>query len=282
MDPRAWRRFRKNRGALFGATLVVFVLLTAMFGPLFTGVNPDKQFSNGVDATTGLPLAPNTTFVMGTDPIGRDEMARLLYGGRISLAVALSATLVAVMLGASIGFAAGYLGGHVDTAAMRTVDVLLSLPFLLIVIALHRILESPSLWLLALILGGLSWTTLARVTRTRTEQIRHLEFIDAARALGYSEWHILLRHVIPNAMAPSIILGTTLVAQMVIAESSMSFLGLGVEPPTASWGSMLQEGMGYIGHAPRLVIYPGLFIVLTVFGFNLLGEGLRDALDPKA
>ena len=180
-----------------------------------------------------------------------------------------------------VGIIAGYFGGTVDSVAMRSVDVLLSVPFLLIAIAINRLVNNPALWTLYLLLGLLSWTTLARVTRAKTQQVRELDYVQAARALGMSQPRILLRHVLPNVLAPAIVIGTTMVAQMIIVESTMSFLGLGVKPPQSSWGSMLQQAQDLFTHAPRLVVYPGAMIVATVFGFNLLGEGLRDALDPK-
>ncbi|MBK8168858.1 MAG: ABC transporter permease [Sandaracinaceae bacterium] len=282
MDPRAWRRFRKNKGAIVGALLVLFVTLTAFLGPLAAPKDPDLQYSEGLDATTGLPVAANAQFRMGADQLGRDELSRLLHGGRVSMQVAFGATALAVFVGLAIGVATGFFGGVFDTATMRLVDVLLSMPFLLIVIVINQVFDSPSLAVLYVLLGLLSWTTLARVTRAKTMQVRELEFVQAARALGMSRSRIVVRHVLPNVIQPAIILGSTLVAQIIIVESAMSFLGLGVRPPTSSWGTMLHDGVGFISNAPRLVLLPGALIVAAVFGFNLLGEGLRDALDPKS
>ncbi|RLB54257.1 MAG: ABC transporter permease [Deltaproteobacteria bacterium] len=282
-DPRALRRFRKNRGATAGLALVVLVTLTAVVGPLLAPHSPEEQNLEELLHDNGLPIAPgeNPAHPLGADTLGRDELSRLLHGGAVSMQVALFATALAVFIGLSIGIISGYFGGAVDMFAMRGVDILLSLPFLLIVIAIQRVVDRPELWTLFLLLGLLSWTTLARVTRAKTMQVRELEYVQAARALGMSRRRILLRHVLPNVMGPAIVIGTTLVAQMIIVESAMSFLGFGVQPPNASWGSMLREGQQYLSHAPRLVLYPGLLIMATVFGFNLLGEGLRDALDPK-
>lgn len=280
MDPRAWRRFRRNRGALAGAALVTFVLSTAIVGPFFAPADPDRQFSEALEAD-GTPVAPGGRFVLGADTLGRDELSRLLHGGRASLLAALSATSIAVALGLLLGTAAGYFGGVLDSVAMQLVDVLQSLPFLLIAITVNRVVSQPSIVVLVLLLGLLSWTTLARITRAKTMQVRELEFVQAARALGMSEWRILFRHVIPNVMGPAIVIGTTLVANTILVESAMSFLGLGVPPPTSTWGTMLHDSQDMMSLAPRLVFYPGLFILMTVFGFNLLGEGLRDALDPK-
>lgn len=281
MDPRALRRFRKNKGAVFGAGLVVLVLSSAFAGPMVAPHDPNEQHADGLIRPDGLPVTSSDKFPLGTDPIGRDELSRLLHGGRVSMLVALGATLIAVFMGMLVGVLSGFIGGAVDTFSMRSVDILLSLPFLLIAIALNRVIDDPALWVLCMVLGLLSWTTLARVVRAKTMQTRELEYVQAARALGMNPVRIVLRHVVPNVMGPAIVLGTTLVAQMIIVESAMSYLGLGVQPPQASWGSMLYDGQQMMTYAPRLVVLPGLFIVATVFGFNLVGEGLRDAFDPK-
>lgn len=280
MDPRALGRFRRNSGAMLGAALVLGVLAVAIFGPFFAPYDPAHQFAEGL-RPDGLPVGPTAAHWLGTDSLGRDELSRLLYGGRISLAVALSATLLAVLLGLSIGVLSGYRRGAFDATSMQAADVLQSVPFLLLAIALNKVIDRPEIWSLALLLGTLSWTSLARVTRTKTLQVRELDFVHAARALGVSEARIVLRHVLPNVLGPAIILGTSLVAQMILAESAMSFLGVGVQPPTSTWASMLRDGEELMSLAPRLVLYPGLVIALTSFGFNLVGEGLRDALDPK-
>lgn len=280
MDPRALGRFRRNSGAMIGAGLVLFVVLFAIFGPSCAPFDPDHQFPDGL-RDDGTPLLPSAVHWLGTDALGRDELSRLLYGGRISLAVALSATLLAVLLGLTIGVIAGYRRGTFDALSMQAADVFQSVPFLLLAIALNKVIDRPELWSLALLLGSLSWTALARVTRTKTRQVRELDFVHAARALGVSETRIVFRHVLPNVLGPAIVLGTSLVAQMILAESAMSYLGVGVQPPTSTWASMLRDGQDLMSLAPRLVLVPGLVIALTTFGFNLVGEGLRDALDPK-
>jgi len=282
-DPRAWRRFRRNKGAIAGAALVALVTGTAFLGPIVAPHDPAEQKREVLLHLDGTPAAPSevTGYPLGADSIGRDELSRLLHGGKVSLQVAFLATGLAVLIGLIVGIFTGYFGRWVDFAGMRVVDVLLSLPFLLVAIAVKRVVDSPGLWGLYLILGLLSWTTLARVTRAKTMQVRELEFIQATRALGMSHGRIIFRHVLPNVLGPAIVIGTTMVAHMIIAESAMSYLGLGVTPPEASWGSMLREGEDLLSHAPRLVVYPGLLIMATVFGFNLMGEGLRDAFDPK-
>ncbi|MCB9591247.1 MAG: ABC transporter permease [Sandaracinaceae bacterium] len=279
-DPRAWRRFKKNRGAVAGGVLVIAVMTVGFVGPMLAPHPPDDIFDAGL-TEDGTPVGPNDLFVLGADNIGRDELSRLLYGGRVSLSVALTAVAIAGLLGFGAGLVSGYFKGALDLSLMAIVDFVLSLPFLLIAIALNRVIENPALWTLCLLLGLLSWTTLARVTRAKTLQVRELEYVHAARALGATHLRILLRHVLPNVLGPAIVIGSTMIANMIIVESAMSFLGLGVKPPTASWGSMLRDGQEYLQYAPRLILYPGALIVMTVFGFNLLGEGLRDALDPK-
>ena len=281
LDPRAARRFRKNRGALLGAGLVLLVTLFSVVGPFVAPHAPDEQFRDGLTAR-GLPLGPGSTFLLGTDTLGRDELSRLLHGGAVSMQVAFFATGLALALGLTVGISSGYFRGPLDHASMRLVDVLLSLPFLLVAIAVNRAVANPSLWSLYLLLGCLSWPSLARVTRTKVQQVTELDFIAAAQALGAKPLRVLVRHVFPNVIGPAVVIGTTMVADMIIAESAMSFLGLGVQPPQASWGSMLYEGRDAVSSAPHLLIAPGVLIAMTVFGFNLVGEGLRDALDPKA
>ncbi len=280
MDPRAWRRFRRNRSALVGVALVTFVLGTAFVGPAFAPANPDHQFEEGLDEN-GTPRTPGPSMLLGADTMGRDELSRLLHGGRASLGAALSATLIAVFIGLSIGTVAGYFGGRIDAFSMQVIDVMQSMPFLLIAITVNRVIDTPSIIVLIVLLGLLSWTTLARITRAKALQVAQAEYVQAARALGMSEWRILTRHVLPNVMGPAIVIGTTLVANTILIESTMSFLGVGVPPPTSTWGTMLYEAQDMMSLAPRLVLFPGFFVVATVFGFNLLGEGLRDAFDPK-
>ncbi|MET0343513.1 MAG: ABC transporter permease [Polyangiales bacterium] len=279
-ESRWFRSLRTNRSAIVGVVLVTTAIVLAFAGPELSPRLPDQQFSEGL-SELGVPRGPSADFLLGNDAVGRDELARLLHGGRVSLMVALLATTIAVVLGLGVGLAAGYFGGLLDGAAMRAIDTLLSLPFLLIAIAVHRAIASPGVATLCVLLGCLSWPALARVTRTKVMQVRRQEFVLAAMALGGGSARILLLHVMPNVLGPAVILGTGMVADMIVVESAMSFLGLGVAPPRASWGSMLYESRELMAHAPHLLVAPGVMIVLTVLGFNLLGEGLRDALDPR-
>lgn len=282
MDPRAWRRFRKNKGALFGGILVVLVTTLAVIGPFVAPHDPNEQQREILIDDNFEPVRPFQLpgHPLGADSTGRDELSRLLYGGQVSMMVAYFATALAIFIGVLAGITSGYFGGWIDFAWMRSVDLLLSLPFLLVAIAIQAAVADTTLLFLIVLLALLSWTRLARVTRAKVMQVRALEYVQAAEALGMSHMRILLRHVLPNVLGPIIVLGTTLVARMIIFESSLSFLGLGVEPPDASWGSMLNEGHLELAY-PHLMIFPAVLIVATVFGFNLLGEGLRDAFDPK-
>lgn len=281
LESRWLRSFRTNRGAVVGLVLVASAILLSFCGPGLPLRPPNEQFREGL-SDLGIPLSPNREFLLGTDLLGRDELSRLVHGGRVSMEVALVATFIALALGLSIGVVSGFYGGIVDSIAMRATDTLLSLPFLLIAIAVNRAIAQPEISSLYLLLGFFSWPALARVTRAKVMQVKQLEFVSAARALGARDLRVLVRHVLPNVIGPAVVLGTGMVADMIIVESAMSFLGLGVQPPQASWGSMLYEGRELITHAPHLVIAPAAMIVIAVFGFNLLGEGLRDALDPKA
>lgn len=283
MDSRAFRRFRRNKGALAGLVLVVAVTFLGILGPWLAPHDPVEQFTDTLLLDTGLPAGPGVVsgHWLGGDILARDELSRLLSGARVSMLVAYLATALAVLIGVALGLVSGYMGGRVDTILMRLVDVVLSMPFLLLAIVMQRVWDTPGIWTICIVLGVLSWTTLARVTRAKTMEARELDYIQAARALGLRHFRILARHVLPNVMGPIVAIATILVARMIIAESALSFLGLGVRPPTASWGSMLNDSQSLLLGVPRLTLYPAVLISMAVFGFNLFGEGLRDAFDPK-
>ena len=283
MDSRAFRRFRRNKGALAGLVLVVAVTVLGLLGPWLAPYDPVEQFTDALLLGNGLPAGPGAEpgHWLGGDILARDELSRLLSGARVSMLVAYLATALAVLIGVTVGLVSGYVGGRVDTLLMRIVDVVLSMPFLLIAIVMQRVWDAPGIWTICVVLGVLSWTTLARVTRAKTMEARELDYVLAARALGLRHIRILARHVLPNVIGPIIAIATILVARMIIAESALSFLGLGVRPPTASWGSMLNDSQSLLLGVPRLTLYPAVLISMAVFGFNLFGEGLRDAFDPK-
>jgi ABC-type dipeptide/oligopeptide/nickel transport system permease subunit len=283
MDSRAFRRFRRNKGALAGLVLVVTVTALGLLGPWLAPCDPVEQFTDELLLDNGLPAGPGVEpgHWLGGDILARDELSRLLSGARVSMLVAYMATALAVLIGVTLGLLSGYIGGRLDTSLMRLVDVVLSMPFLLIAIVMQRVWDAPGIWTICIVLGILSWTTLARVTRAKTMEARELDYIQAARALGLHHFRILTRHVLPNVIGPLIAIATILVARMIIAESALSFLGLGIRPPTASWGSMLNDSQSLLLGVPRLTLYPAVLISMAVFGFNLFGEGLRDAFDPK-
>ncbi len=285
LDPRAWKRFKRHRGALAGGVLVILLACAAVFGPLFAVHDPlVSDFANGV-AELGKPAGPSAAHWLGVDGIYRDHLTRLLYGARISLTVALLATAISAIVGAGVGMVSGYARGtnfqFLDTALMRFVDIGLSFPYLLLVMAIGAAVGETSVVTLLAILGFTSWFTTARVIRSKTIQVRSLDFISASRAIGLGPGRILLRHILPNVAGPLIVIATTSVAQMIIAESALSFLQVGLPPPIPTWGRMLEEGQKFAGVAPGLLVAPATCIFLSVLAFNWLGEGLRDALDPK-
>jgi ABC-type dipeptide/oligopeptide/nickel transport system permease subunit len=283
MNSRAFRRFRRNKGALLGLVLVLLVTFLGLAGPWLAPFDPAEQFTDTLIQANGLPVGPGVVsgHRLGGDGLGRDELSRLLHGARVSMLVAYLATAIALFIGVAVGLIAGYVGGFTDILLMRGVDLVLSMPFLLLAIVMQRVWDAPGVLAICIVLGVLSWTTLARITRAKTMEARELDYIQAARALGFRHTRILLRHVLPNVAGPIIAIATILVARMIIAESALSFLGLGVRPPIASWGSMLNDSQSLLLGLPRLTVYPAVLISFAVFGFNLFGEGLRDAFDPK-
>lgn len=272
----------RNRTAIVGSVIVAAILLFALFGPLLVTRDPNaSDFVNGISADH-LPVGPSAAFPLGTDRLFRDQLSRLAVGARVSLFIGLAATLVASFVGAVVGIVAGWFEGRaVDTVLMRIVDVGLAFPFLLIVMALGAALDRTTATTIFLTLGLTGWLGTARVLRAKTLQIRHHDFVIAARALGQSTPRILLRHVLPNVMGPLVVVSTVSVAQMILAESVLSYLGAGIAPPTPTWGHMLFDGQDYVTTSPWIAVAPGAAIMLSVLGFNLLGEGLRDALDPQ-
>ena len=275
------QRAGAHPGIRIGGTLVVFIALIAVLGPLLAPYNPGLQDMNSGLDMEGAPSGFSSVHWLGCDALGRDVLSRLLHGARISLIVGVCATLISMVIGVSIGLFAGYFRGLVDAAAMRTVDVVMSFPFLLLCIALVGVRQERGISNVLLVLGLLGWTTMARVVRGKVLAEREKEYVEAARALGMGHLRIMFRHVLPNVVGPVMVLATLGVAGSVLAESVLSYLGLGVPPPTPSWGSMISEGQPWYRLAPRLIFLPGGLILLTVLGFNLLGEGLRDVLDPR-
>lgn len=281
MSPAA-RRLLAHPGVRVGGGLVVAVVLVALLGPLFAPADPAAQDITHGLGPLGEPVGPGPAALLGTDPLGRDVLSRALYGARVSLAVGFASTAISLGIGVAVGLVAGYFRGWIDTVLMRAADVVLSFPFLLLCIALVGVREERGISNVFVVLGLLGWTTMARVVRGKVLSVREMDFVEAARAMGLGHTRILVRHVLPNVIGPVVVLATLGVAGSILAESVLSYLGLGVPPPTPSWGAMISEGQGWYRLAPRLIWIPGGLVLLTVLGFNLLGEGLRDVLDPRA
>lgn len=281
----AWRRLRKNWLAMASLGFFVFIVLVCYLLPLLPMVpDPDRTLpelqSLPAGATATSREGESVFYLLGSDPLGRDIFSRILYGGRISLMVGFIATAVSLTIGVIYGATAGYLGGRLDAFMMRIVDILYALPFMIIVIILTTFFNN-SLWLLFVCIGAVEWLTMARIVRGQVLSLKNQEFVDAARSLGLSQSHIIFRHLIPNTLGPVIVYTTLTVPAVMRLEAILSFLGLGVQPPSASWGSLIKEGADRMASDPSLLIYPALVFGLTLFSLNFLGDGLRDALDPK-
>jgi peptide/nickel transport system permease protein len=279
----AWRRMKRDRMAMLGAVLVLLITLAALFAPLLAPHDPANQYRDGL-TLDGQPI-PSTLlngslrFPLGTDANGRDLLSRILFGARISLLVGVLANTLAVSLGVLIGSVAGYFGGRLETLLMRFTDIMMAFPTLLLAMTLVAILK-PSVWIIIVVIGAVYWTWIARVVYGQVVALRDRDYVIASRALGADRLFTLFRHILPHLVPTIIVWGTLGIATNVMLEASLSYLGIGVQPPTPSWGGMIQQAQSFYRSAPWLVIFPGLAIMLTVFAFNLLGDGLRDALDP--
>jgi peptide/nickel transport system permease protein len=278
----AWRRFWRDPGAVAGVAIVALLVLMAIFAPTLAPYDPSQPFDDGL-TIQGMPvpstLPSSAQFIFGTDPSGRDMLSRIIYGARVSLTVGVLANALVVVLGVLIGAVSGYSRGWVGNLLMRFTDVMLAFPTLLLATALVAVL-SPSITIIIVVIGVVYWTGLARVVQGQVLGLREQDFVTAARCLGVPSSRILLRHILPHLIPTAIVWGTLGIATNVMLEASLSFLGIGVQPPTPSWGRMISEGQTYYRAAPWLILFPGIAIMLTVLGFNLLGDGLRDALDP--
>ena len=300
----AWKRLLKNKLAVFGMFVLIFMVIAVIVGPYIvkaaTGFSYDTMPTDG-DLARSMP--PSLTHPMGTDDAGRDLLARVLQGGRISLMVGIISTLVSLLIGVSYGAIAGYLGGFIDNVMMRIVDIFYSIPYILIVIVLLAVFGGPStpewikwlstsiggatnqglsqIFLLFFALGLVSWLTMARVVRGQVLSLKNQEFVLAAKATGVSTFGIIFRHLIPNTLGPVIVYATLTIPSVMLTEAFLSFLGLGVQPPFASWGSLAADGIKNVAIFPWQLIAPGVTMALTLFSLNFLGDGLRDALDPQ-
>jgi oligopeptide transport system permease protein len=271
----AWRRLRRNRAAVAAAVILALISLLAILAPSLPGLaDPAQQ-----DLRLGA-AAPSAAHWFGTDDLGRDTLARVLHGGRISLLVGLVGTLVSLLIGVAYGAVAGYRGGRLDEFMMRIVDVLYSLPYIFLVILL-LVFFSRSLIMLFVALGLVQWLTMARIVRGQVLSLKSQAFVEAARALGATDASIIFRHIVPNTLGPVVVYTTLTVPAVILQEAFLSFLGLGVQPPAASWGTLVSDGARVLALFPWLVIFPGAALSLTLLCFNFLGDGLRDALDPQ-
>jgi peptide/nickel transport system permease protein len=271
---RAWRRLLRRGGALFGLVVVAFFVLIALAAPW---IAPHDPLATSWNAVRG---APSATYLFGADELGRDVLSRIIWGARASILAGVVSVSISIALGVPIGMAAGYLGRWADALISRVTDAMLACPFLILAIALAAFL-GPSLTNAMIAIGISATPVFIRLTRAQVLAAKSEDYVEAARALGNPHLRIALRHIFPNIVAPLIVQATLAIAAAVIAEASLSFLGLGQQPPAPSWGSMLNTARNYVDQAPWMAIWPGLSIFLLVLSFNLLGDGLRDALDPR-
>ncbi len=269
-----WKRFRCNRFAVAGGIIVLVLFVIAFLAPYVTPYRPTT-----IDAYHVL-LPPSSLHWMGTDELGRDVFTRVVYGARISLLVGFVAVGIYIIIGTLIGLVSGFYGRWVDSVLMRFVDIMLCFPTFFLILAVIAMI-GPSIWLIMVVIGVTNWMGVARLVRAEVLSIRERDYILAARAIGASDLRIIFRHILPNAMGPVLVAATLGVAGAILTESALSFLGIGVQPPTPSWGNILTSGKDYIEFAWWLSLYPGLAILVTVLAYNLLGEGIRDAIDPR-
>ncbi|HTN28618.1 MAG TPA: ABC transporter permease subunit [Burkholderiales bacterium] len=271
----AWARLRKNRMAVFGAIALAIIAAASLIGPLVIAHGYEEQ-----NLLLGA-APPSAAHPLGTDKLGRDQLARILYGGRVSLLVGIAATAVSLTIGLLWGSVAAYFGGKVDAVMMRTVDILYALPFTIFVILLMTVFGRNFI-LLFVAIGAVEWLTMARIVRGQVLALKKQEFIEAAIALGLRKRRIILRHLIPNVLGPVAVYTTLTIPAVMLLEAFLSFLGLGVQPPMSSWGLLIKEGAEMMEEAPWLLLYPAALFTLTLFSLNFLGDGLRDALDVRA
>ena len=269
-----WRRFRRNKLAMVGLGILVLLVITAIFAPWIAPYGPEER------SPGAFRQAPSLDHYFGTDTIGLDVFSRVVYGARISLKIGIIATVISLTIGLFLGAIAGFFGGASDTLIMRTTDVGLAIPYIVLAVAIASIM-GKGVNTVIIVIGLTGWLGIARIVRSSFLSLKQLEYVEASHALGYSRWRIMFRHILPNALQPIIVYGTIAVGGVILAEAALSFLGVGPVYPTPSWGLMVSEGKSVISVAPHMLIFPGLAIFLTVLAFVFIGDGLRDALDPK-
>ena len=277
--PALWKGFRRQPGALLGLVIAALLAVVCIFAPWLSPHDPTTQFPDGL-SDLGAPLPPGHGFVFGTDALGRDLYARLIFGTRTSLIIALLSNLIATGVALLLGTLAGYFGGLTDALIMRLTDVLISFPVLLLAAFLAAVLR-PGIGVIIGVIGGVSWFYLARIVRAELLSVKQREYIEAARAIGASDARIIFRHALPQVMGLVLVYSTLNFSTTVLFVAALSYVGIGVQPPTPDWGNMIADGSQYLTVSPWLVIFPGVFLGLSVLAFNLLGDGLQQALDPK-
>ena len=284
-----WRlgieRLRRDRAAMISLGIIVAIVLIAIFAPVIAAIvghGPNQQFTAPIGQTAeGQPVGPSTTFWMGTDTVGRDVLVRIAYGARISLIVGLVATVLTVAIGAIVGLASAYFGGLTDSVLARVMDWLLAVPFLLLAISLVSVI-GPGLTVLIIVIGFLGWASVGRIVRGQVLSIREKEYVEAARSLGAGPWRIMFIDILPNVIAPIIVYTSLLIPVTIVAEASLSFLGVGIPPPTADWGQMIADSQSvYQYGAWWYLVFPSLALLITTLAFNIFGDGVRDAFDPR-
>ncbi len=268
-----WRRFRRNKLAVAGIAFIVLLILVAIFAPLVAPYSITER-------TGELRQPPSADHLFGTDRIGRDVFSRVVFGARVSLKVGILATIVSLIIGVAAGAAAGFLGGITETVVMRVTDIFLAIPYIILAVAIATVLGRGENTIIV-VLGLTGWLAICRIVRSSFLSLRQLEYVEAATALGAGRLRIMFRHILPNALQPIIVYGTIAVGSAILAEAALSFLGVGAIPPTPAWGLMVDEGRGDLVNAPHLLYFPGGAIFLTVLAFQFVGDGLRDALDPR-
>lgn len=271
------RAFARNRMALVGLTLLLVITALAILAPVLAPYPPGRI---SLDIQP-MKEPPGARFLLGTDSLGRDVLSRLMFGARVSLSVGVLSALVSIVIGTLVGAIAGFYGGKVDVILMRLVDALFCFPTLFLVIILSAFIKKPAVWQIIFVIGVTGWMGTSRLVRGQILALKQLDFVEAARALGISNWRIIRRHILPNVLSPVIVACTLSVAYAILYESALSYLGFGIQPPTASWGNMLTNAQDIFYDAWWCAVFPGVLIFLTVYCVNLVGDGLRDALDPR-
>ena len=272
----AWRKLQRNRAAVVAAVIISVMAVLVLIGPLFANFAYD--FTDWANVSSGPSI--ETGHIFGTDTLGRDLFVRTLYGGRISLMVGVVATLVSLVIGISYGATAGFLGGRIDNAMMRIVDILYAMPFMFFVILL-MVFFGRNIMLIFVAIGAINWLDMARIVRGQTLSLKQREFVEAAQAQGVPTFTLIRRHIVPNLLGVVVVYVTLTIPQVILVESFLSFLGLGVQEPMTSWGALVKEGSEELESSPWMLVFPAVFLATTLFCFNFVGDGLRDALDPK-